>query len=165
MIRILVADDDPDMREWIASVLGEANYKVDLLADGEQVLPLLGIGVVDLVLIDHHLPKKSGLSIVREIRAMKNTIPVVVLTADSSQQLAVECFRAGASDFIAKPIDPDYLKIVIARALHMGAKSLKNTAFRALGYTQHKPICRFHENGKTCDCGLKELFEDIQRFV
>ncbi|MCR4376906.1 MAG: response regulator [Rhodospirillales bacterium] len=165
MPRILVADDDPDMREWIAAVLGEVNYKVDVLSDGEQVLPLLEMGVIDLALIDHHLPKKSGLSVVREVRAAKNTTPLVMLTADVSQQLAVECFRAGASDFIAKPIDPDYLKIVVARALGMGAKSLKNSAFRALGYTHHKPDCRFHKNGKTCDCGLKELFEDIQKFV
>ena len=165
MPRILVADKDPDIREQIAGLLAEANYKVDLLADDEQVLPLLSMGVIDLALIDHQLPKKNGFNIVRDIRAKKNTTPVVMLTDDVSQKLATECFRAGASDFIAKPIDPYYLKIVVSRALGMGAKSLKNSAFRALGYTSHKPACRFHQNGKTCDCGLKELFEDVQKFV
>lgn len=165
MPRILVADDDLDTREWIADVLEDASYKVELLSESKQILPLLDMGVIDLALIDHQLPKENGLNIVRDIRAKKNTTPVVMLTGNVSQKLAVECFRAGASDLIAKPIDPDYLKIVVARALSMGAKSLKNSAFRALGYTYHKPDCHFHKNGKTCDCGLKELFEDVQKFV
>lgn len=165
MPRILVAENDPATREWIADVLEDASYKVDLLAESKQILPLLDMGVIDLALIDHQLPKKNGLHLVRDIRAKKNSTPVVMLTGNVSQQLAVECLRAGASDYIAKPIDPEYLKIVVSRALGMGAKSLANSAFRALGYTQHKPICRFHKNGKTCDCGLKELFEDIQQFV
>ena len=164
MIKILIVDDDVDIRDWVSTVLTGADYKVEVLPDGEGVLRLMGLGVIDLALIDHHLPGKSGLTLVRELRAAGNTSPVVMLTADNSQQLAVEGFRAGVSDFITKPIDPDYLKIVVQRALSMGSKSLKNTAFRALSYTFHKPSCSFHDDGSTCDCGLKELFEDIQEF-
>lgn len=164
MPKILIVDDDADMRAWIAGVLEDADYDVDVLPDGGDVVRLLGLGLFDLALFDHHLPGKSGLSLVRELRAAKNTTPVVMLTADPSQQLAVEGFRAGVSDFVAKPIDPDYLKIVVARTLTMCSKTLKNAAFRALGYTRHKPDCAFHKDMQRCDCGLKELFEDIQDF-
>lgn len=164
MPKILIVDDDEDMRAWLADVLSDADYDVNTLADGEDAVRLLALGLYDLALFDHHLPGKSGLSLVRALRAVNNTVPVVMLTADASQQLAVECFRAGASDFIAKPIDPDYLKIVVARALATCSKTLKDAAFCALGYVHHKPGCAFHDDGQTCDCGLKELFEDIQDF-
>lgn len=164
MPKILIVDDDTDLRDWIAAVLQGANYGVEVLPDGEGILKLLALGVIDLALIDHHLPGQSGLSLVREIHAASNSTPVVMLTGDPSQQLAVQALRAGAIDFIGKPIDPDYLKIVVARTLNSGSKSLKNTAFRALGYTRHKPACAFHENARFCDCGLKELFEDVQEF-
>ena len=164
MPKILIVDDDADMCDWIAAVLQDADYGVEVLPDGENVAHLLGLGVIDLALIDHHLPGKSGLALIREIRAARNSTPVVMLTADRSQQLAVEGFRAGVADFIAKPIDPDYLKIVVERALSMGSSTLKNAAFRALGYTKHKVGCSFHADANSCDCGLKELFEDIQDF-
>ena len=163
--KILLIDDDADMRDWIAGVLQDDDYAVEVLPNGDDAFRLLGLGLFDLALIDHHMPGKSGLTLVRELRDAKNTTPVVLLTADPSQQLAVEGFRAGVSDFIAKPIDPDYLKIVVARSLASGSKTLKNAAYRALGFTHHKAHCSFHKDGNTCDCGLKELFEDIQDFA
>ena len=164
MPKILIVDDDADMRAWISDVLQDANYRVEVLPDGAGVLQLLSLGVIDLALIDHHLPGKSGITLVREIRAARNSTPVVMLTGDPSQQLAVEAFRVGAFDFITKPIDPDYLKIVVERTLSASAKTLKDTAFRALGYTRHKPSCSFHKDSSSCDCGLKELFEDVEGF-
>jgi len=164
MPRILLVDDDPDMREWISIVLQQAGYTVDVLPGGEGAQRLMSLGVIDLALFDYHLGSKSGLSVLRDIRAAKISTPVVMLTADSSQQLAVECFRAGASDFIAKPIDPDYLKIVIDRTLCAKSCNLKNTAYKGMAYMRHKPECSFHSDPKSCDCGLKDLFEEIQDF-
>lgn len=164
MPRILLVDDDPDMRAWVSGVLENSGYSVDVLPGEEGVHRLLTLGVIDLALIDHHMPYKSGLSVLREIRAAKISTPVVMLTADNSQQLAVECFRAGAADFIAKPIDPDYLNIVIERTLNAKSTNLKNTAYRSMGYMNHKPDCSFHSDIGTCDCGLKDIFEQIQDF-
>lgn len=164
MPKILVVDDDDDIREWIAEILKDAGYRVETLSSSEGVHRLLGLGVIDLALIDHHLPGKSGLSLVRDIHLSNRTTPMIMLTADASQQLAVESFRAGASDFISKPIDPDYLKIIVERTLSTSSKTLKNVSFRALGYAKHKPECSFHENNELCDCGLSELFDDVQGF-
>lgn len=164
MPTILIVDDDADMRTWIADVLKDADYGVETLSNATEASHLLSLGVVDMALIDHHMPGQSGLSLIRQLRVGGNSIPLVMLTADASQQLAVEGFRAGMSDFIAKPIDPDYLKIVVERTLAMGSKTLKNAAFRALGYAHHKSNCSFHDDGETCNCGLKELFQDIQDY-
>lgn len=164
MPRILLVDDDPDMRAWVSGVLENSGYSVDVLPSDEGVHRLLTLGVIDLALIDHHMPDKSGLSVLREIRAANISTPVVMLTADNSQQLAVECFRAGAADFIAKPIDPDYLNIVIERTLNAKSTNLRNTAYRGMGYMNHKPDCCFHSDTGTCDCGLKDIFEQIQDF-
>jgi len=164
MPRILIVDDDSDMQTWLAMVLQAANYTVDVLSDDQGVERLLALGMIDLALIDHHLPTISGLTLLRNIRLSKNTTPVVMLTADSSQQLAAECFRAGAADFIAKPMDPDYLKIVVQRTLNAKSNTLKNAAYRALGYMNHKHDCQFHTDKKLCDCGLKDVCKEIQDF-
>ena len=164
MPRVLLVDDDPDIRAWVSRVLEEFGYTVDVLPSDEGVQRLLTLGVIDLALIDYHLPDKSGLTLLRDIRAANISTPMVMLTADNSQQLAVECFRAGAVDFIAKPIDPDYLNIVIERTLNAKSTSLKNTAYRSMGYMRHKPGCSFHDDTGTCDCGLKDIFDTIQDF-
>lgn len=164
MPRVLLVDDDPDIRAWVLGVLEEFGYTVDVLPSDEGVLRVMNLGIIDLALIDYHMPDKSGLTLLRDIRAAKISTPVVMLTADNSQQLAVECFRAGAVDFITKPIDADYLNIVIERTLNAKSTSLKNTAYRSMGYMQHKPECSFHDDTGTCDCGLKDIFESIQDF-
>lgn len=164
MPKILIVDDDADIRDWTASVLQDADYDVEHMSDAQGVLSTLALGYVDLALIDHHMPGKSGLNLIRDIRDQGHTTPLILVTADHSQQLAVEGFRAGASDFIAKPIDPDYLKLVIQRTLANHSSSLRNAAYRSLGYARHKPECRFQTDGQNCDCGLKELFEVIQEF-
>jgi len=164
MPRILIVDDDSDMRGWISAVLEEHGYVVDVLPSDEGVQRLMMLGLIDLALFDHHLPSKSGLSLLRDIRAAKISTPVVMLTSDSSQQLAAECFRAGASDFIAKPIDPDYLKIVVERTLSAKSSTLKNVAYKGMGYMRHKSECSFHNDSNSCDCGLKDVFEEIQNF-
>lgn len=164
MPRILLIDDDLATREWVTNVLVAADYKVDSLAEAEGATRLLSLGLIDLALVDYHLPGLDGLGLLRELRRSGNSTPVIILTADASQQVAVQCFRTGAADFIAKPIDADYLKIVIARTLQTHATTLKNVAFRALAYAQHKPACIFHQDRQGCDCGLKEIFDDIRGF-
>ena len=164
MPRILIVDDDAALRAWLAAVLEGADYQTDQMEDPDGVLRHLSLGNVDLAIIDYHFPTTTGLQVLRELRAVHNTTPVVIVTADASQQVAVECFRAGASDFVAKPVDPDYLKIIVKRALDTQSKTLRNTAYRAMGYMRHKDGCMFYGDGQSCDCGLKEIYEDIQDF-
>lgn len=164
MPRLLIVDDDDDVRRWLSAVLKGQGYEVSELDHPETVVRMLLTGDIDLALIDYHMPAQDGLSLLRDIRDMNMSLPVVILTSEPSQAVAVECFRNGAADFIAKPIDPDYLTIVVSRALGAFAGTLKNMAYRALGYVQHKSECTHFEDPQTCSCGLKELIDNIQDF-
>ncbi|MBL4614153.1 MAG: response regulator [Magnetovibrio sp.] len=164
MPKILIVDDDEDIRQWLEAVLEGSGYVVTSMDHPEGVVRLLLTGDIDLALIDYHLPGKDGLSLLRDIRDKNMSLPVVVLTSEARQRVAVECFRNGAADFIAKPIDPDYLSIVVERALNNHAGTLKNMAYRALGYVHHKDTCSHFTDSQTCNCGLREVIENIQDF-
>ncbi|MFC1673076.1 response regulator [Pseudomonadota bacterium] len=164
MPNILIVDDDEDIRQWFSEVLTELGYSVTTAEGPQDLARTLALGHVDLVLIDYHMPTKNGLLAIREVKRAGITTPMVVITSDANQQVAVECFRAGAVDFIAKPMDQDYLAIVVERVLAAHAVNLKNMAYRALGYTKHKDSCHFYDDGHSCTCGLAEVFENIQEF-
>lgn len=164
MPRLLIVDDDDDLRQWVSIVLKNKGYDIRETGESENVVRQILTGDIDLALIDYNLPGYNGLSLLRDIREKHITTPVVILTSDASQGVAVECFRNGAADFIAKPIDPDYLAIIVARALETQANTLKNMAYRALGYVQHKSDCAHNEDSSACTCGLSDVIEDIQQF-
>jgi len=164
MPRLLIVDDDDDIRKWLSLILSDKGYEVTEIDRPDTVVRQMLTGDIDLALIDYRMPGQDGLSLLRSIRSMNINTPVVILTGDSSQAVAVECFRIGAADFIAKPIDPDYLQIVVNRALDRFSATLKNMAYRALGYVKHKQDCAFHNDAQACSCGLKEIISNIQDF-
>lgn len=82
-------------------------------------------------------------------------MPVIVMTADISSQVVLQCFHAGADDFIGKPFDEVYLAAIVERILDRVSLSLKDAVFRLMKYAKHKDGCE--EIGKyECSCGLKE---------
>jgi DNA-binding NtrC family response regulator len=161
---VLVIDDDEDFRLWVTTVLTDQGYNVSTLPGPEGAISQLLRGGIDLVLLDYQMPGQDGLSVLRDMDKARISTPTIVLTSDSSQAVAVECFRNGAVDFIAKPVDPDYLSIVVERALNSFAGTLKNMSYKALGYVQHKKECAHFNDPRTCDCGLKEVIIGIQDF-
>ncbi|MBI2873727.1 MAG: response regulator transcription factor [Firmicutes bacterium] len=106
--KILVVDDDPNIREVIRLYLERAGYRLDLAADGPEALAAFRRGQPDLVVLDLMLPGIDGWRVCETIRA-ESDCPVIMLTARGEPSERVEGFRLGADDYVVKPFDPNEL--------------------------------------------------------
>jgi len=104
--RILVVDDDALARRSLRAMLERAHYQVETAEGGAEALELLSIFEPDLVLLDIRMPGVDGLETCRRIRAMPNgdLLPIIFLTAEESQEVHAEAFRAKGDDFLRKPV-------------------------------------------------------------
>ena len=109
--RILVVDDDEDVRILVRKALVQGGHQVWEAAGGAEALRLLESGTPDLVLLDLNMPPPDGHEVLRVIRSRESTrsIPVVVLTAHGDEQSARTSFELGATDFLPKPFTPPQL--------------------------------------------------------
>jgi two-component system OmpR family response regulator len=102
-MRLLVVEDDPQLREQLRTALEAAPYAVDTAPDGEEAAFMGETEPYDAVVLDLGLPKRDGLSVLRGWRAAGRTMPVLILTARGTWQEKVEGMDAGADDYLAKP--------------------------------------------------------------
>lgn len=114
---VLLVDDDPSHRLMLGTLLEDWNYRVIEAEDGLQALELVKKSPVDLVLMDMRMPRMDGIQATREINRHNPAIPIIIMTAYSSIPSAVEALKAGAADYITKPLDFDALKLLIDRAV------------------------------------------------
>jgi len=117
--RVLVVEDEEKLRRVVELQLVSAGFEVDKAATAEE-----GVKVVDradLVLTDLRLPNMDGLGLLELIRRQNAQVPVVVMTAYGSIETAVECMKAGATDFLLKPFSLDHLMQVVHKALEVRA--------------------------------------------
>jgi two-component system response regulator AtoC len=115
--RILVADDDESLRRVMQMELEELGYSVVTATDGEQALRALAEAHPALVISDLKMPGLSGLELLRKIRAGQPQMTVILITAFGTVETAVEAMKAGAYDYITKPVDHDQLALVVGRAM------------------------------------------------
>ncbi|MFN3198769.1 MAG: sigma-54-dependent transcriptional regulator [Bradymonadia bacterium] len=116
--RVLIADDDPTLRELLAEIMADDGYETHTVSDGDQAIAALVERRPDLVLTDLRMPGVDGLRVVDAARRCDPPVPVIVLTAYGSVPKAVEAMRRGAFDFVTKPIEsPRALRDLAARAL------------------------------------------------
>jgi two-component system copper resistance phosphate regulon response regulator CusR len=102
-VRVLVIEDDPTVGQFVKRGLEEQRWNVDLVADGEEGEMLARSQPYDLVVLDMRLPGRSGLDVLRNLRARGFERPVLVLTAQDAIDAKVETLRAGADDYVTKP--------------------------------------------------------------
>jgi DNA-binding NtrC family response regulator len=115
--RILIVDDTPLTRETLRQVLEADGYEVETSPDGRTALELLRGGNFQLLITDHRMPGMSGIELLGLVRAEKIPCGVIVLTGHGDPLLALECMKAGADDFVAKPCDPSRLALLVVRTL------------------------------------------------
>jgi len=128
--RILIVDDEESVRWALRKALERANYRVDLAMDGPAGLLAAEDPGVDLVLLDVRLPGQDGLDVLGKICKRRPDLPVVMMTAFGTLQVAVEAMKLGAYDYIGKPFDIDEVLLVVEKALQAQALAQEVTRLR-----------------------------------
>jgi two-component system response regulator HydG len=114
---LLVVDDDTAHRTMLRTLVGGWGYAIEEADDGATAIDRVRQRVYDLVLMDVRMLKVSGLEALAALKRLNPAIPVVIMTAYSSVETAVDALKQGAHDYLTKPLDFDKLKITIERAL------------------------------------------------
>ena len=114
---ILLAEDKVSMAEMLGQALEGEGYGVMVAHTGAQAIKMIRENKIDLVLTDMKMPRKSGMEVLQSAREESPAIPVILMTAFGSIELAVEAMRFGAYDFVTKPFDMDHLLVKISQAL------------------------------------------------
>ena len=147
-IKVLVVDDDKTHRFMLKSMFTEWGWKVEEADDGSTALAAVEARSYDAVLMDVRMAKMDGMEALRRIHAFNPAIPVVIMTAFSSVDSAVEAIKIGAHDYLTKPLDFERLRLTMARALdhrqvieeREGAKSHKRVEIDTAGIIGRSPV-------------------------
>lgn len=123
-IKILIVDDDPGHLATLKTITRSWGYAVQTADDGAEGVELVKSEPMDLVLMDVRMTKMSGIEALEKITAYNPSIPVIIMTAYSSVESAVEALKTGAYDYLMKPLDFEVLKLTLERAHdHAGLKA------------------------------------------
>ena len=121
--RVLIADDEKNMRWVLAESLAAEGYEVIEASDGKEALSAVDDQRPDLMVLDHKMPSPDGMEVLRRIRAKGETFPVIMLTAHGNVETAVEAMKAGATEYLTKPFDLAELKLSIEKAIRVSELS------------------------------------------
>jgi len=115
--KILIVDDEPFNLDLLEQELTERQYRIERATDGNDALAKVESFQPELVLLDYMMPDMNGIEVLKEIRRRGNDVPVIMVTAYGSIERAVQAVKEGAYDFIPKPFEPDYMMLVVEKAL------------------------------------------------
>ncbi|MBI9087355.1 MAG: response regulator [Desulfobacterales bacterium] len=127
-----MVDDDEALVEIMVEFLEGLGYKADTGLDGEAALDRFNTGDTQVVLLDLGLPDMDGMDVLRRMQMRDSQVPVIVITGSGTIETAVAAIRAGAYDFIVKPLDLKSLELIVARAMERFQLSRQRGVFRGL---------------------------------
>ena len=134
MATILIVEDEPKMRRLLELNLGEEGFTTHAAADAEAGLQILNREKIDLVLTDFQLPGMNGFDFLRAVKRANASIPIVMMTAYGTVEMAVEAMKIGASDYVLKPFSLEEMVLVIRKELSTHQLREENRSLReALG--------------------------------
>jgi two-component system OmpR family response regulator len=155
-MRILVAEDDPSLAEALMRSLRQAGYAVDCAKNGEEADAALEVNEFDVLILDIGLPKKSGLEVLRRLRARNSKVPVLILTARGGLNDRVAGLDAGADDYLAKPFELAELAARVRALTRRGmAGGSALISHGALTYDQIGRVARV--NGEPIELSAREV--------
>ena len=128
---VIFVDDDPHIRQAIAQTLTLEELPVSCFEDAPSALGHINADYDGVVLCDYNMPEMTGLELLDRLRAIDNTIPVIILTGQGDISTAVTAMQQGAYDFIEKPFDHDELIELLRHALEKRHLALENRRLKA----------------------------------
>ena len=139
-MRVLLAEDEKKVCQFVRKALQECGFAVDTVPDGEGALQAALSGSYDVIVLDIMMPGKDGLSVLRTLRAARNSTPVLILTARGEVSKKVEGLELGADDYVAKPL---VMRELVARVNALARRKFKSRswawAFGPLLASSRKP--------------------------
>ncbi len=115
--KLLVVDDEASHRKMIEAVLSDEGYEIKQADDGQVAIDAVENGFFDLILLDIRMRKVGGIEALNRIKEISPGIPIIIMTAYASVDTAVDALKAGAYDYLTKPLDIEELKILVQKAL------------------------------------------------
>ncbi|MCB0367252.1 MAG: response regulator transcription factor [Bdellovibrionaceae bacterium] len=117
--KILVVDDEKDVRDYLISVLSDESFEVRGVEDGDDIISVLSGFAPNIILLDYSLPGKSGVEIIRVVRENRNfsDIPIIMVTGLDGEEEKVAALELGADDYVVKPFSPKELSARVRAVL------------------------------------------------
>jgi FixJ family two-component response regulator len=165
-MKLLVADDDPTLREELAALLREDEHEVITAADGGEALRIVERESFDVALLDLRMPKATGLDVLRRLRVVRPDTAVVMITGEGTIDAAVEAMKGGAVDFVEKPYEIEALRRTLqtveeerkARALLGAARSESSVVPVLAEAADRKALLAVIGPGATPPSGTSQVF-------
>ena len=124
--KILIVDDEDNLREMLTILLSREGHLVEQAVNGALALEMARNNSYDLIISDIRMPQMSGIELLKQLRQQDNDVTVMMMTAFSSTEEAVEAMKLGAYDYITKPFKNDEIRLVIRKALERKQLQLEN---------------------------------------
>jgi DNA-binding NtrC family response regulator len=128
---ILIAEDEPAQREMLGGFLAKQGHRVVTAAGGEEALAQVKAHTLDLAIVDYKMPGLTGLQVLQQAKRINPRLDVLILTAFGTVDTAVAAMKAGAADYLSKPVDLEELLIVIDRIAERRTLQAENEILRA----------------------------------
>jgi two-component system, NtrC family, response regulator AtoC len=156
--RVLVVDDEENLRLVLRTLLRRHGYEVETAPTGEEALALVDSFGPDVVLTDVRMPKMGGLDLLATLKAKGNEATVIVMSAYGNMDLALEAMKAGAYDYVQKPFKPDEVVLALKKAEEREALRRENRALRDEIRKEHRFEDILAKSGK-----MQDIFRTIAK--
>src|SRR5215470_1054343 len=157
-VRILVADDEPNLRRVLGAILARDGYEVVQAGDGEEALAAAEDGV-DVVIADLRMPRVDGMEVLRRVVEEHPDVPVIMITAHGSVDSAVEAVKLGAFDYVEKPFEQEHIRQIVSKAVRQS--EAQRRAPRTLGAGDVSQHGRFGIVGESPS--MRQIFQVIEK--
>jgi len=160
MKRVLVVDDEENIRVVLRALLRKNGYEVEVADSGESALALVDTFGPDVILTDVRMPKMGGLDLLATLRAKQNMATVIVMSAYGNVDLALEAMKAGAYDYVGKPFKPDEIVLALKKAEERESLRRENAALKS----QIRAESQF-ESILAKSASMQEIFRTITKIA